>query len=158
MSSIVQEIDESSAAMLDNPPEDIRRMRQRMGARGQNASICFYAYADIGAASGRLYSLEVNILREDYDLHTLLDSANSWLDALADRIPRYYRYNDTSALLYRVTGELRSCKDRRQARQIVQALQHYMSALRFWIDLEIPWPEVGVAFAEAKGDSAPVAP
>ncbi|MDR1648816.1 MAG: hypothetical protein LBR71_01020 [Synergistaceae bacterium] len=158
MDSLVNEIEKLSAAMQNYRPEDIKRMRLRMGARSQNASITLYAFGDIGTAANILYFLERDIPNEAYDLRTMLDTASHWLALMADRIPRYYRHDDTGKLLCRVLESLKSCNDRAEARKIIGAIQHYLSALDFWIDLEIPWPEIGAAFAEAKGDPAPAVP
>jgi hypothetical protein len=155
MSAIVNELIERGSKMQRERPADMDAMRKRMGARDQNASIALYAYADIGASADVLFQFEKSSLKEDHDLRTIVNLACDGLFALADRIPRYYRFNDTAELIGRTIEALRAAETRKEVNEILQAIQHYISQLRFWIDLEIPWPELGVAYAKALGDPEP---
>jgi hypothetical protein len=130
-------------------------MRKRMGARDQNASIALYAYADVGVTVDLLFYLEKGSLKDGYDLKTLVGIACDWLFFIADRIPRYYRFNDTAALTTRVIEELKAAQTVQEVHELLGAIQHYYGQLRFWIDLDIPWPQLGAAYASAMGDPAP---
>ncbi|MDR1835172.1 MAG: hypothetical protein LBQ96_05150 [Fusobacteriaceae bacterium] len=155
MSDIVKELNERSQKMLAERPQDMDSMRKRMGARDQNASIAIYAYVDIGATADILYYWEKASLKEDYELSTLIKIVSDWMLFVADRIPRYYRFHETSALTVSAMEALKTVKTRAEAKELLKAIQHYYTELKFWIDLDIPWPEIGDAYAKAKGDPAP---
>jgi hypothetical protein len=94
-------------------------------------------------------------LKDDYDYKTLAKLASDWLFAIADRIPRYYRFDETAALSTQAIEAIKSASSREELNEILQAIGHYYQQLRMWIDVEIPWAELGVAYAKAKGDPAP---
>jgi hypothetical protein len=155
MNPIVKELSEKGLEMQTGRPADMDTMRKRMGARDQNASIAIYAYSDIGVTTDVLFQLEKGSLKNDYDLKTVTKIACDWLFFIADRIPRYYRFNDTAELTMRTIEALKAAATREEANEILKAVQHYYGQLRMWIDLDIPWPELGEAYAKAKDDPAP---
>lgn len=155
MNAIVKELNDLSLKMQSERPEDMDTMRKRMGARDQNGSIAIYSYVDISTTADMLFYWEKASLKEDYDLTTVINMVGDWLVFLADRIPRYYRFNNMSALTTRAVEALKASKSREEVNAILQALQHYYAQLNFWIDLEIPWAALGVAYAQAMGDPAP---
>jgi hypothetical protein len=155
MSAIVNELTELSLKMQNERPTDMDAMRKRMGARDQNASIAIYAYMDIWGTADLLFQLEKSSLKGNYDLQTVVNVACDWLFSIADRIPRYYRFNNTAELITKTIEALRTAETREEANEILHAIQHYISQLRFWIDLDLPWPEFGVAYAKAMGDPEP---
>jgi hypothetical protein len=155
MSTIVKELTELGLKMQRERPADMDAMRKRMGARDQNASIAIYAYADIGVTASLLFQLEKSSLKDDYDLRTVVNVACDWLFFIADRIPRYYCFSDTAALITRTIEALRAAETREEVNKTLQAIQHYIGQLGFWIDLDIPWPELGVAYAKAVNDPMP---
>jgi hypothetical protein len=155
MNPIVQELREKGLAMQTKRPADMDAMRKRMGARDQNASIALYAYADVAATADVLFLLEKGSLKNDYDYKTVAKVACDWLFAAADRIPRYYRFNDTAEITMRTIEALKTASGREEVNEILQAIQHYYGQIRMWVDLDIPWADIGVAYAKAVGDPPP---
>ena len=155
MSAIVEKIEIMSAAQQSERPYEMTTMRKRMGARNQNGSIALYAFNDIGATHEVLYYLEEGAKNPDYDVETVKKLACDWLFFVADRIPRYYNFHITIDLSFEVIAALKETTDRQEIYEILHAIQHYYSHFFYWIDLEIPWNEIGKTYAEVKGDPTP---
>ena len=75
-----------------------------------------------------------------------------WLSFLADRIPRYFHFEDTANITKDVIHAIENCDKRDEVQEVVKAIQHYYCQLYFWIDLIMPWNEMGVAYAKALND------
>ena len=149
---LLDEINERAAKMQTEAPEDLNRLRTRMGARNQNAAIAIYGYVDTGSTSCLLWQLEQNSLKEDYEFETLKKITADWLRFLVDRMPRYYHFEDTTRLTGEAADAILNCTAREDVHSIIKAIQHYYCQLYFWIDLTIPWNSIGIAYAKALGD------
>jgi hypothetical protein len=155
MEPIVKELRDKGLAMQTRRPADMEAMRKRLGARDQNGSIALYAYADVGVTADILYYFETGALKDGYDFKTVANLVSDWLFFVADRIPRYYRFGETAELTTRVIEAAKSASSREELHEILKAAEYYYQQLRMWIDVEIPWAELGIAYAKAKGDPAP---
>jgi hypothetical protein len=156
MSDLLKEIAGKSLQMQTNRPADLDTLRKRMGARKQNASIAIYAYIDLRSSMDVLFQSMRNILDESNDLKTVIKTTTDWMEFVGGRAPVCFNLHEFSRFTLRTAEELKITKNRKDAAEILRVIQHYTCELSHWIDLDFPWPEVGIAYAKVKGDSAPL--
>lgn len=155
MANITDELFEKSRALQLDRPSDLSRLQKRMGTRNQNGSIEIYAYIDLSSTVDLLFQLEKAALNEDYELKTVIKIAVDWLEFIASRAVPCFQLEDLSGIIQQVITELKAYDDRKKTADLLRATEHYVSQIRYWLDLEFPWPEVGSAYAAAKGDPPP---
>ena len=155
MHPVIEKIEKMSAAQQYERPYEMVTMRKLMGARNQNGSIALYAFNDMAATHEVLYYLEEAAKKPSYDVETVKKLACDWLFFIADRIPRYYNFHVTSDLTFEVIEALKNSKDQEEIYAILHAIQHYYAHFFYWLDVEIPWAELGKIYAEVKGDPVP---
>ncbi len=168
MNPIAQELFETGDRYLMERPEDIAAMRSRMGTRGQNMTVQIYAFSALGSSVDAMYLLQEAVAKDDYDFDTVVKFAVDWLSTLAPpadgsqgaaiighRASVHYRLDQLADLTSRASAALKQATTRAEVREILQALEHYYNQVRTWIDLEFPWHELAVKYAELMGDPAP---
>ena len=168
MNPIVRELFETGDRYLQERPDDMATMRTRMGTRGQNLTVQIYAYGALNSSVDMMYMLQEAARNEDYDLGTLVRIALDWLGTLAPpadddqsvaivghRASVHFRLDQLADVTSRASAALRRAETREEVRELLQGLEHYYNQVRTWIDLEFPWHELAVKYAELKGDPAP---
>jgi hypothetical protein len=156
MSALVQDLLRRTREMQTKRPADMERLRKRMGAKKQNASIQIYAYIDLRSTMDVLYQAWKNVADKSVDFTTLKKCVCDWLEFIGGRAPVCFNLTEFSDYALRAVAELKAAFGRAEAAELLDAIQRYTCELSHWVDLDFPWHEVGVAYAAAKGDPAPV--
>jgi hypothetical protein len=157
MDPIVKQLFNLGDKMQLDRPEELDKLRKFIGPRKQNGSVQIYAYIDLSSTVDLLYLLQQAARNKDYDLKTVIRVAVDWLRFIGERAPSCFNLEETSSLTAKVIDVLKQASTSEQVVEILRATEYYYSQLRYWVDLDFPWHEVGVAYAAAKGDPAPVA-
>lgn len=156
MNAVAQELFRTGDRYLMERPADMATLRTRMGTRGQNLTVAIYAYVSLNSSVDLLYQLQENCPKEEYDLDTLVRITVDWLASLAPHhVSHCYGLHELADLTSRAMDELKKAGSREEVREIIQGLEHYYNMIRTWIDLEFPWHEVAVRYAEVMGDPPP---
>ena len=158
MNSVAKELFEKGDLFLLERPEDIATLRTRFGTRSQNFSVQIYAYTKLNSSVDLLYQLQDDCRKEDYDLATVVRIAVDWLSDVVEHAPVHYRLDNTAEITARAVEELKAATTRSEVRELLQGLEHYYNQVRTWIDLEFPWHELSVCYAQLKGDPPPRGP
>lgn len=156
MNTVAQELFDVGNRYLMERPEDMSTMRARLGTRGQNMTIQLYAYTSLNGTVELMYQLQEACADEEYDLHTLVKVALNWLSSIAPHhLVVAYRLDNLADITTRAMEELKRAQTRQEVRDLLQGLEHHYNMVRTWIDLEFPWHELSVRYAELKGDPEP---
>ena len=169
MNPIAQELFETGDRYLVERPDDIVAMRSRMGTRGQNMTVQIYAFQrpeqfcrrDVPPAGGRCQG-RVR-LRHGREVRPSTGSPRSRRPPMTAR-----RMPSSGTARPSITGWTTSLISSRgpaprssgpaPARRCVNSSrhwEHYLNQVRTWIDLEFPWHELAVRYAEIMGDPVP---
>ena len=168
MNPIAQELFEAGDRYLMERPDDIVAMRTRMGTRGQNMTVQIYAFSALSSSVDAMYLLQEAVAKDEYDFDTVVKFAVDWLSTLAPpaddsqthaiighRASIHYRLDNLADLVSRASAAIKRASTRDEVRELLQALEHYLNQVRTWIDLEFPWHELAVRYAEIMGDPVP---
>lgn len=168
MNPIAKELFDTGDRYLVERPADMDRMRSRMGTRGQNRTVQMYAFGALGNTIDVMYLLQEAALKEEYDLATLQRIAVDWLSTLAPpagddsgpaivghRASVHFHLDDVADLTSRASAAIKKAESREDLRDLLRGLEHYYNQVHTWIDLEFPWHELAVRYAEVMGDPAP---
>jgi len=156
MNALAAELFATGDRFLLERPADMTTLRARMGTRGQNMSVAIYAYVALNSSVDFLYQVQESCPKEDYDLDTLVKITCDWLAFIAPHhVSHSFGLKELGAITGQAIEELKAAKTRQEVRDLLQGLEHYYNQVRTWIDLEFPWHELSVKYAELKGDPAP---
>jgi hypothetical protein len=151
MKEVIEEIEAQNRKYWLGCPEDLRRMRKRIGAENQNFAVCVFGFGDMSSTAYFLYMLYNNANQRKVDLESLKTLACDWLSFQAGRCARYYNMTDSEAVTAKAIAALKEVRSYEDFSEIIKAIQHYYSQLSYWFDLELPWKELAEKYEEIKG-------
>lgn len=134
-------------------PADIRLLLEYRGARGQNCPAAIFSYVDVSSTANLLRQWELAAKDPSTELETAKRMCCDWLSYLADRYPRYYHFEQATELTANAVEAIKACTERQGVYEILFELQRYYMQLKYWIDLTLPWKEMGIAYASAMGQT-----
>jgi hypothetical protein len=138
-------VNERKSILLEKPA-DMKLLKARLGARGQNLSVLIYAAADTGALVECLSSIRATALEESSDLPTLISLTRKAASFWGSRFKRYYHLETLHNLVNEAIAVLDEVKTKEEFITLVQALASYVGKMNYWVDLEIPWGEITKGF------------
>lgn len=145
MNELIREINSRLKDAQINPPADIQRMLERKGAKNQNFTINVYAQGDTNAMAYFMFILYTYAKEEKGDLETLKNLASDFLSFQGNRFKEYYKMWDSLKVSMDSALAFKDIRTNEEFCQLARAVQSYFGQLAYWIDLVIPWEELGQA-------------
>ncbi len=143
MNELIREIKARINDGWVDQPEDIDLLLERKGAKNQNLTIDVYAQGDTNAMAYFLFILYSYAKEEKGDLETLKNLASELLSFQGNRFKEYYKMPDSLALSMRAAVAFKDVKTYADYCELSRAVQCYFGQMSYWVDLVIPWNELG---------------
>lgn len=143
MNELIREINSRLKDARIDPPADIERMLERKGAKGQNLTINVYAQGDTNAMAYFMFILYTYAKEEKGDLDTLKNLASDFLAFQGNRFKEYYKMWDSLKVSMDSALAFKDVKDKEEFCALARAVQSYFGQLAYWVDLVMPWDELG---------------
>jgi hypothetical protein len=155
INNIVKEIDQRIEEIWNRPPSEIENLLEVKGLCRQSFNLVIYAYWDTNALASTLWTLRRNA-QSGVPISSLATVTGSIVDSHA-RSLEAYGLLDTAELLGKVSPILSQVKESREYIMLVERLVVYLNRLGMagWLDLLIPWQELGETFEEALRSDRP---
>lgn len=147
--NVVKEIDQRIEKIWNRPPSELKSLLEVKGPLRKPFNVVIYAYWDTNALAGTLWTLRQNA-KDGVPISSLTTITGSILDSHAKSFEAYGLL-DTAALLREGSAIQSQVKDPKEYILIAERLIVYLNRLGMagWIDLMIPWKELGDTFEEA---------
>lgn len=145
----VQAIDRRIEKIWNQPPAELKNLLEVKGPCRQSFNPVMYAYGDANALAGILWNFRLKA-KEGIPIGPLAILTGSILESYAKSFEAYGLW-DTAALLRQGAKAQAEMKGSGEYIHLAERLIVYLNRLGMagWLDLMMPWKELGDAFTEA---------
>lgn len=142
MDDLIKKLDAATKAMWMERPTDVERMVGRNFDTGKEFSVWVYTWGDLGNLGDLLYEYYQIGLSGSGDLVTVRTLASRQCVRYASALKNTAHLNDCVAILDEAAEAFKGVGDFEDLARLSRHLQRYVMHLSFWVDMELPWPEV----------------
>jgi len=129
-----------------NCPADIKSLKRRKGAKGQNFTTIMYAYNDTLSMIKYLYTMRGVSEVKKIDIKSLIHITIAQFQFDQPRFSTFYHLKILSTILIRASEVLKTIEAREDYDDLIGEIILYVGRLNSWIDLIIPWCKLADEF------------